>query len=374
MISFLIACLYLSLLLFKKLSARAYRKIFTLPDRSVSLQNVGIFQPILSGDASLSSTLERNLLALNDATFYWLVDDDDPLAHKTVDALIQRHQDKRIVKLSYPAAPEGINPKLFKLDQVLSLCKQDYCVVLDDDTTLPKQSLQVVLAELTHYELVTGLPQYREQGNFYSHLLAAFVNNNASSTYLSLLPYMEPITINGMCYGFKREQLQKIGGFQPILSCLTDDLAMAEHVLSHGGKIRQLPFTQVIETSIADAKHYIYQMHRWYVFANILFFKQKNKIQVIIFALYGLTPLLLLSILLLFLFNMTVPSFFILIMTLVLRQYMLAGGIKKLSGAMISILSEGLQTLHLLHSLSSKKIRWRNRYYCVDSNSKFTNL
>lgn len=371
MFSILIACLYLSLQLFKKLSARSYCKTVALPEEPVLLKNVAIFQPILSGDASLSSTLESNLLILKDACFYWLVDDEDPVGHKIVDELIRRHQDKNIVKLSYPEAPESINPKLFKLNAVLPQCQQDFCIVLDDDTTLPELSLQVLLAELAHCELVTGLPQYRQQGNFYSRLLAAFVNNNASFTYLSLLPYMKPITINGMCYGFKREQFKTIGGFEPILGCLTDDLAMAEHVLSHSGTIRQTPFNQLIETSVDNAKHYVRQMHRWYVFANILFFKQKNKTKVIIFSLHCLPSLLLLSLWLTLLFNFSIISALVLTTTLIVRQSIITGRMK---GLLLSVFSESLQTLHLLHAFSSKKIRWRNRFYRVDSNSRFTSL
>lgn len=371
MLSILIASLYLSLQLFKKLSARYYFKSVVLPEKQILLHNVAIFQPILSGDASLSWTLESNLLILKDACFYWLVDDEDPVGHEIADELIKRHHDKNIVKLSFPEAPESINPKLFKLNAVLPQCQQDYCIVLDDDTTLPEPSLQMMLADLAHCELVTGLPQYREQGNFYSRLLAAFVNNNASFTYLSLLPYMNPITINGMCYGFKREQLNKIGGFEPILGCLTDDLAMAEHVLSQGGTIRQTTFTQLIATSVDDAKHYARQMHRWYVFANILFFKQSNKTKAIIFSLHGLPSLLLLSLWFMFFFNFSVISALALLITLIVRQWIIACSMK---GLLLSVLSESLQTLHLVHAFMSKKIRWRSRFYRVDSNSQFTSI
>ncbi len=371
MFSILIASLYITLQVFKKLSARAFCKTVIVPKKTVLLDDVAIFQPILSGDANLPSTLESNLLILKGACFYWLVDDEDPVGHEIVDELINRHQDKNIVKLSFPEAPESIHPKLFKLNAVLPQCQQDYCIVLDDDTTLPEPSLQMMLAELAHCELVTGLPQYREHGNFYSRLLAAFVNNNASFTYLSLLPYMKPITINGMCYGVKREQFNKIGGFEPILRCLTDDLAMAEHVLSHGGKIRQTSFTQLIATSVDGAKHYAKQMHRWYVFANVLFFKQNNKIKAIIFSLYGLPSLLLLSLWFTLFFDFSVLSALALLITLIVRQWIISGSIK---GFLISVLSENLQTIHLLHAFSSKKIRWRNRFYRVDSNSQFASI
>lgn len=374
MLSLYLGGAYLFILLFKVMSARKYRKTFIFSNQKIPLDQVSILQPILSGDPKLPKTLESNLETLRGLTFFWLVDKSDAEAHRIADKLISAHADCAIIKLIYPEAPEGLNPKLFKLHQALPLCKTRYCLVLDDDTTLPLKTLQAMLGELKNYQLVTGLPKYREVNNFYSRLLAAFVNNNAATTYLSLLPYMKPITINGMCYGFNREYLQKIGGFQAMLTCLTDDLAVAESVLKNGGEIRQIPLTQTIETSILDLHHYIHQMHRWYVFANILFFKQSFKKKGIILALYGVTPLLLLATLTSILLNISHKSIFYLIVFLAFRQLALMKTSNSVPSIIISIFSECLQTLHLIHAFCSNKIRWRTRLYRVNSNSEFTSL
>ncbi|WNO08304.1 glycosyltransferase family 2 protein [Teredinibacter sp. KSP-S5-2] len=372
MLSIIVSLVYIAIVGFKVLSARHYRENFPKNTAHCDRKKISIFQPILSGDPQLPQTLAANLTPLHGATFYWLVDEKDNEAQNIVDALIAQHPTANIITMCFPEPPEGINPKLFKVSQAFSACQSDYCVVLDDDTILPEESLNVLIQELTHYQLTTGLPRYQTGENFATKLLAAFVNNNSTTTYLSLLPFMPPITINGMCYAFEREWFKSIGGFEPLLPCLTDDLAVAEQVLANNGKIRQTPYNQIIATSLSGKKEYLQQMHRWYLFANILFFKQSIKNQTLILLLYALPPLLLLFVIA---NGFVAPSIFTtipLLCTLSLRHILLNASNK--TNGVISLVSELIQSLHMTHALISKKIRWRSRYYHVHSNRDFRNV
>ncbi|WPD23029.1 MAG: glycosyltransferase [Candidatus Electrothrix scaldis] len=378
-----LAFLYLLVLFCKSQAALRFIKTYPQPKTAVPLEQIAIFQPILSGDPTLGDTLAANIGPLQGATFYWLVDDDDLEAHiivnTIVDTLREQSPEAAIIKQSFPAAPEGINPKLFKVNQALAACQQQYCVVLDDDTRLPSSTLQSLLAALQDCSLATGLPQYRSDGNFPSALLAAFVNNNASMTYLSTLLFMEPITINGMCYAFQREEFVRWGGFQSVLHHLTDDLAVAGMVLAQEGRIRQIPERQIIQTHLPSMGAYFRQMHRWYVFANILFAQQPLRIKALLTVLHGIPPLLLAA---LFVGSLFAPSLLhsgIILCTLALRHCIIMQHNEQqktgdLRAFLLSPLSELLQSLHYLHALLSRRIRWRSRIYTVLASDKFKSV
>ena len=140
-----LAFFYLLVLFCKSQAALRYVRTSPQTKTKLPLEQVAIFQPILSGDPTLAETLAANIGHLQGATFYWLVDDDDQEAHiivnTIVDALREQSPEAAIIKQSFPVAPEGINPKLFKVNQALAACQQQYCVVLDDARLQPGNRL-----------------------------------------------------------------------------------------------------------------------------------------------------------------------------------------------------------------------------------------
>jgi len=373
------SAIYLLLLLFKTLSAKKYIKDFPQPKQALNESTISILQPILSGDPTLSSTLAGNVINFPHCEFIWLVDENDQVAQEVVNALKAKYPKATIKQHLYAQAPDGINPKLFKLEDARKRCSGEYCVVLDDDTVLSNNGMRALIESLDKHQLSTGLPMYREGANVPSKLLAQFVNNNSALTYLSVLPYMEPLSINGMCYAIKTKTLAAYGGFEPILSHLTDDLALANHVQSKGGNICQTPYVQEIETQIPGMKDYIQQMHRWYLFATLLMRQQAGVTNLIIGLLHGLPSLLLWG---MFIVLLSAPSVLVgglLILTLVSREYLLSHVRSKLtdnqkSHIALSILSEILQPLHLIHAVIVRKIKWRTRRYRVYENNRFVKV
>lgn len=375
----LIVCvtLYLSLLAFKTLAALlALRQMPT--DRNAetpaSLSELTIVQPILSGDPQLAEVLASNLQTLPGLRFLWLIDQHDQLAQQIARQLAARFPQACLQIVLCPAPADGINPKAFKLELARPLLQTPLCLVLDDDVSLPAASLQALARHCPQHGIVTALPHYQYGQNLPSQLLAQFVNNNSVMTYLPLLPFTQPVTINGMCYAIRCDFLQQCGGFTPIQHHLTDDLAMAELCQRHGGKLLQLATPVMVQTSLQNWPHYLSQMHRWMVFATLLLQQQTLATTFLISVLQGLHPLLLWCLLILSLFLS--KAWLVLLPVLMLRSLAMMLVQKSVSGVsrhhfFLSLLSELLQPLHLLHACWQRRIRWRSRQYRVRRNDLF---
>lgn len=363
----------------------------------VDLSAAAIVQPILSGDPDLPAALADNLAALPDARFLWLIDDDDEEDAAIVSTLRDAHPAHRIETIVCAAAADGVNPKLFKLELARSEVMRSEVtsgafVVVDDDTRLTREGLAALLEALDTHTIATGLPCYLDRRrDLPSRLLAEFVNNNAALTYLPLLAFAEPTTINGMTYAMTPACLDAIGGFTPLIGHLADDLAVARRVILTGGTIRQTPFPQFVATSVRDLRHYRALMHRWFLFALLLLREQSAGWTLAITLLHGLPPLLLWT---LFLWTVLlaapvsiastvwipsaawIQSAVPLLFVLPIRAAVLIAVQRRLTGRsrhspVLSIVSELLQPLHLLHALVSRRIVWRTRRYLVRANDDF---
>lgn len=372
-----IALIWLAILLFKLFYT--LKRLGVSPCASaIKPADVTIMQPILSGDPALESVLGSNLHHLPGVCFLWLIDDDDDEAARITRQLMLRYPQCAIAIQRYSAAPEGVNPKLFKLEQARAQVTTPVLLVLDDDATLSASSLCRMLSGLNDNALVTALPWYRAAGNTASRLLAQFVNDNSAMTYLPLLPFTRPLTLNGMCYALKTQVLARVGGFAPIMRHLTDDLALATLLARARVEIVQSTATVRVQTSVPDFRRYCRQMHRWFLFATLLMREKTAAVNAAIFMLQGLHPLLLWAMLVLTLSG-GVAEAVILVAVLIVRYVALRRVQARVSDEipahpLLSLLSELLQPLHLLHAMVNRTIYWRSRRYRIFSNDRFTSL
>jgi ceramide glucosyltransferase len=348
---------------------------------ATDLSAATIVQPILSGDPDLPAALADNLTALPEAGFLWLIDDDDAEAAAIASRLRNAHPSHRIDTIVCAAAADGVNPKLFKLERARSEVTRGVFVVVDDDTRVTREGMAALLAALDTHTLATGLPCYLDRRrDLASRLLAQFVNNNAALTYLPLLAFAAPPTINGMTYAMTPASLDAMGGFAPLSRHLADDLAVARRVIRTGGSIHQTPVPQFVATSVRDLAHYRALMHRWFVFALLLLREQPASLRLAIGLLLGLPPLLLWTMLIAAgsapTIVASVRSLLAALAVLALRAITLIVVQRSLTGRsryspLLSIVSELLQPLHLLHALVSRRIIWRTRRYIVRANDDF---
>ena len=261
------------LLILKLIFSFAYfQKVNNLEKSKIDESNYTIIQPILSGDPRLQEDLTANLKNTTEIKFIWLVDKSDKIAIQTVENILKNKNYFNRVEVYYlDDVPQEVNPKIFKLGQVIDKIKTEYTIILDDDATIDRKKLD----ELSIYEkdktewIATGIPFNYNIKGFYSKLISAFINSNSIFSYFSLSFLKENKTINGMFYILRTDILKKYSAFENIKYWLCDDLALATYLLSKGVKIIQTTIFCNVRNTVPSFKRYMLLMKRWLLFSNV---------------------------------------------------------------------------------------------------------
>ena len=290
------------LLILKLFFSFAYfYKIDKLEKTEIDEKKYTVLQPILSGDPRLEEDLTANLKNTTDMKFIWLVDKSDKVAIDTVENILKdKNYSNRIEVYYLDDVPQELNPKIFKLAQVVDKIKTEYSIILDDDAVIDRKKLD----ELSVYEkdnsewIATGIPFNYNIKGFYSKLISAFINSNSIFSYFSMSFLNENKTINGMFYILRTDILKKYSAFEEIKYWLCDDLALATYLLSKKVKIIQSTIFCNVRNTVPSLKRYILLMKRWLLFSNVY---MKNAFSVK-FLFIILLPTLLPTILLFFSF------------------------------------------------------------------------
>ena len=290
------------LLILKLFFSFAYfYKIDKFEKTEINEKKYTVLQPILSGDPRLEEDLTANLKNTTDMKFIWLVDKSDKVAINTVENILKdKNYSNRIEVYYLDDVPQELNPKIFKLAQVVDKIKTEYSIILDDDAVIDRKKLD----ELSVYEkdksewIATGIPFNYNIKGFYSKLISAFINSNSIFSYFSMSFLKENKTINGMFYILRTDILKKYSAFEEIKYWLCDDLALATYLLSKKVKIIQSTIFCNVRNTVPSLKRYILLMKRWLLFSNVY---MKNAFSVK-FLLMILLPTLLPTILLFFSF------------------------------------------------------------------------
>ena len=261
------------LLILKLFFSFAYfYKIDKLEKTEINEKKYTVLQPILSGDPRLEEDLKTNLKNTTDMKFIWLVDKSDKVAINTVENILKdKNYSNRIEVYYLDDVPQEVNPKIFKLAQVVDKIKTEYSIILDDDAVIDRKKLD----ELSIYEkdksewIATGIPFNYNIRGFYSKLISAFINSNSIFSYFSLSFLKENKTINGMFYILRTVVLKKYSAFEEIKYWLCDDLALATYLLSKKVKIIQSTIFCNVRNTVPSLKRYILLMKRWLLFSNV---------------------------------------------------------------------------------------------------------
>ena len=261
------------LLILKLFFSFAYfYKIDKFEKTEINENKYTVLQPILSGDPRLEEDLIANLKNTTDMKFIWLVDKSDKMAIDTVENILKdKNYSNRIEVYYLDDVPQELNPKIFKLAQVVDKIKTEYSIILDDDAVIDRKKLD----ELSVYEkdksewIATGIPFNYNIKGFYSKLISAFINSNSIFSYFSLSFLKENKTINGMFYILRTDILKKYSAFDEIKYWLCDDLALATYLLSKKVKIIQSTIFCNVRNTVPSLKRYILLMKRWLLFSNV---------------------------------------------------------------------------------------------------------
>ena len=261
------------LLILKLFFSFAYfYKIDKFEKTEINEKKYTVLQPILSGDPRLEEDLIANLKNTTDMKFIWLVDKSDKVAINTVENILKdKNYSNRIEVYYLDDVPQEVNPKIFKLAQVVDKIKTEYSIILDDDAVIDRKKLD----ELSVYEkdksewIATGIPFNYNIKGFYSKLISAFINSNSIFSYFSMSFLKENKTINGMFYILRTDILKKYSAFEEIKYWLCDDLALATYLLSKKVKIIQSTIFCNVRNTVPSLKRYILLMKRWLLFSNV---------------------------------------------------------------------------------------------------------
>ena len=249
-----------------------FQKINSLEKSKIDESKYTIVQPILSGDPRLEEDLTANLKNTTYMSFIWLVDKSDKIATQTAEKILKNKNYSNRIEIYYlDDVPQEVNPKIFKLKQVVDKIKTEYTIILDDDSVIDRKRLD----ELSIYEkdktewIATGIPFNYNIKGFYSKLISAFINSNSIFSYFSLSFLKENKTINGMFYILRTDILKKYSAFDEIKYWLCDDLALATYLLSKKVKIIQSTIFCNVRNTVPSLKRYILLMKRWLLFSNV---------------------------------------------------------------------------------------------------------
>ena len=249
-----------------------FQKINSLEKSKIDESKYTIVQPILSGDPRLEDDLTANLKNTTDIKVLWLVDKSDKIAIQTVEKILKNKNYSNRIQVYYlDDVPQEVNPKIFKLAQVVDKIKTEYTVILDDDSVMDRKRLN----ELSIYEkdksewIATGIPFNYDVNGFYSKLISAFINSNSIFSYFSMSFLKENKTINGMFYILRTDILKKYNAFEEIKYWLCDDLALAAYLLSKKVKIIQTTVFCNVRNTVPNFRKYILLMKRWLLFGNV---------------------------------------------------------------------------------------------------------
>ena len=300
LIFIIIAVAYLLLFLVRWLLSLIYYKKGKSDVTDFPEELFTVVQPILSGDPRLESDLRANLQQTKTVEFYWLIDQSDTEAQRVANKICQDELfSQRIRIFLIEDVPQGINPKSYKIEQVVEDLTRPYLIVLDDDSVIDFSKMGELTAYLGQEVILTGIPYNQERSNFWSKLVAAFVNGNSLITYFTMAQVETNHSINGMFYILPVNLVKDQDLFTAIKDYLCDDLAVADFLSSKGVSIVQTRVTCNVRTTIKSATQYLLQMKRWLLFSSIYL---KKHLDFKVFTLIGLTSFLPLPIILLTLF------------------------------------------------------------------------
>ena len=310
------------LLILKLFFSFAYfYKIDKLEKTEIDEKKYTVLQPILSGDPRLEEDLTANLKNTTDMKFIWLVDKSDKVAINTVENILKdKNYSNRIEVYYLDDVPQELNPKIFKLAQVVNKIKTEYSIILDDDAVIDRKKLD----ELSVYEkdksewIATGIPFNYNIKGFYSKLISAFINSNSIFSYFSMSFLNENKTINGMFYILRTDILKKYSAFDEIKYWLCDDLALATYLLSKKVKIIQSTIFCNVRNTVPSLKRYILLMKRWLLFSNV-YMKNAFSVKFLFIILF---PTLLPTILLFFSFYLGI-DYLVIILNLFIGKIVL---------------------------------------------------
>ena len=251
-------------------------------ENRLSLKEVTIFQPVLSGDNYLKEKLSIIYNTAKEAELIWAVDEDDKEAERIISEITGNNPKKNLQVIKCEKAPFYENPKVYKIIQSESLWRK-YVVILDDDTVINMEDIENIDKNLLETSVITGIPYYLKAGSIWGDMVRAYVNGNSVYNYFTSAFFRKNKTINGMFYIFESKKVISLKLYQKINKKLCDDYEFAKIAAENGIGVYQSVIPCKLNTEIGNFKALMRLMRRWHIFVNH-YIKENTDIIVLIFS------------------------------------------------------------------------------------------
>lgn len=227
---------------------------------------VSLLKPLRGADREMYGALRSHCLQdyPNFEIIFGVSEADDP-AIGLVEQLKQEFPDRRI-ELVFCSGKLGTNIKVSNLAQMLPHAQNDYLLVSDSDIRVEPDYLRKVISPLadSRVGMVTTLYRGASAHTLASHLEAVGISTDFAAGVLSARIVDRGIHFGlGSTLAFKRECLNAIGGFDPLLDYLADDYELGNRIDRSGYQV--VLADEIVDTVLPDYRFPDFWQHqlRW---------------------------------------------------------------------------------------------------------------
>jgi ceramide glucosyltransferase len=249
-------------------SARAFLRFNkrNKSDRGPYTPPVSFLKPLRGADREMLESFRSH--CRQDYPKYEIIfgvsEEDDP-AIELVERLRHEFPERRI-ELVYCAQALGTNMKVSNLVQMLPAARYDYLVVNDSDIRISRDYLRHVMAGFTEPRagMVTALYRGAAGKTVGSRIEALGIGTDFAAGVLAARVVEGGIHFGlGSTLAMKREALDAIGGFEPLLDYLADDYELGKRIGDAGYQV--VLTGEVVDTFVPDydSTHYWNHQLRW---------------------------------------------------------------------------------------------------------------
>jgi ceramide glucosyltransferase len=239
---------------------------FARRDRSAEMPPVSILKPLKGTDPEMYESFRSHCLQeyLNYEIIFGVSDLSDP-AVGSVDAL-KREFPQRPIQLVVCPKILGANVKVSNLEQMVQAARYEYLIVNDSDIRVEPDYLRRIVPPLADGTtgMVTCLYRGVAATTLGSRLEALGISTDFCAGVISARLLEGGVSFGlGSTLAFRRDDLNKIGGFKSMLDFLADDYELGNRISRLGRTV--LLSDVVVETHLPayDVRGFLAHQMRW---------------------------------------------------------------------------------------------------------------
>jgi ceramide glucosyltransferase len=233
-----------------------------------SLPPVSILKPLKGTDPDIKESFRSH--CLQEYPEYEIIfgvsDPDDPAVASV--RHLQREFPDRMIQLIVSPDILGANMKVSNLEQMLPAARHQYLLINDSDIRVERDYLRRVVAPLLNEDervgMVTCLYRGVAASTFGSQLESLGISTDFCAGVLVARQLEGELKFGlGSTLAFRRTDLERIGGFRPIVDFLADDYELGRRISDLGLKV--LLSDVVVETHLPayDLQGFFAHQLRW---------------------------------------------------------------------------------------------------------------